>query len=382
MQARVVRNIDGLRALEAAWTEMVNDSPFQAPFHAWTWYDAWWRCFGGGAELFVIVGEDPQGRLQFVAPLMRERHSLRGLPVSEIRFLANSISPQGGILVRNGCTGPEALDAMLKCLAEHRSEWDLATLRNIPEDVPYLNEFDDACVLHGFRTLREPGWNSAYVALDGTFDDYLAAQLGKNRRRGIVQKVRQLSGQPGYRVAEFRRPDEVSAALAHAFAVSRASWKGPLATDMSGEPSRRLFYEDITQRLAQRGQIRIWVSFLVQKPLAIQYDIVSASVMYLVVNDFDSDYQRQSPGTVLLYHVLDRLYEEKPVSRFQFSGDVYEYKSQWATGMQSHATLELFHDGLYSRFLWWTKKRALPTLRNLRASVWPVADKAAPAQPA
>jgi CelD/BcsL family acetyltransferase involved in cellulose biosynthesis len=225
----------------------------------------------------------------------------------------------------------------------------------------------------GFRTLREPGWNSAYVAIEGQFADYLTTNLGKQRRRGILQKVRQLSQQPGYGVGDFRRPEEMPAALERAFAVSRSSWKGDLGTDMAGEESRRLFYEDVTRRLSRCGQVRIWTSCLDQTPLAAQYSLVSADTTYLVVNDFNHANQRQSPGTVLLYQVLERLFEEKSVGRFQFSGDLYDYKSQWATGTESHATLELFHDGIYSRFLWWTKKKALPTWRTLRAKVWPVA---------
>jgi CelD/BcsL family acetyltransferase involved in cellulose biosynthesis len=142
---------------------------------------------------------------------------------------------------------------------------------------------------------------------------------------------------------------------------------------MAGEESRRLFYEDVTRRLSRCGQVRIWTSCLDQTPLAAQYSLVSADTTYLVVNDFNHANQRQSPGTVLLYQVLERLFEEKSVGRFQFSGDLYDYKSQWATGTESHATLELFHDGIYSRFLWWTKKKALPTWRTLRAKVWPVA---------
>lgn len=372
MQIQVIRTVEGFRELESAWNEMVRGGRFQAPFFSWTWYDAWWKHFGDAAELFVVAGRDPQGRLQLVAPLMKQRRSLRGLPISEIRFLANSISPQNSILVGNGCSGPEALHVVLECLAEHRGEWDMTTLQNVPETMPYLAEIDDSAALVGFRTLREPGWKSAYVTVEGQFADYLATSLGKHRRRGILQKVRQLSQQPGYCVSDFRRQEEMSLALDRAFAVSRSSWKVSLGTDMAGEESRRLFYEDITQRLSQLGQVRIWISCLDQMPLAVQYQLVSADAMYLVTNDFNHAYQRQSPGTVLLCQVLERLYEEKCVSRFQFSGDLYDYKSQWATGIESHATLELFHEGVYSRFLWWTKKNALPALRTIRAKMWPV----------
>jgi hypothetical protein len=69
------------------------------------------------------------------------------------------------------------------------------------------------------------------------------------------------------------------------------------------------------------------------------------------------------------------------VGRFQFSVDLYDYKSNWATGIQPHANLELFHEGLYSRFVWWTKKKALPTLCTLRDNMWTGARNHIPVQP-
>jgi hypothetical protein len=115
--------------------------------------------------------------------------------------------------------------------------------------------------------------------------------------------------------------------------------------------------------------VKIWISMLDQTPLAVQYSVVSEDASYLLINDFNQAYQGQSPGTVLLYQVLEKTFAEKPVARFQFSGDLYDYKSKWATGMVQHTTAEIFGDGLYPRFLCWAKKTALPALRTIGAGI-------------
>ncbi len=368
MQTRVVRTFEGFRDLESRWGEMLRDSDMNAPFFSWTWYDAWWKHFAEGSEWFLIAGETPDGQLRFVAPLRKGRRSLRGLPVSEISFLANSISPRSSILFRKDCPGPEALDAVLRCLAEHRSEWDMLRLWNLPEGISYLSGFDEAGSRHGFHAIREPGWQSAYLALEGDFETYLTRNFGKNRRRGIQQKVRQLSARPGYRILDFKRPEEIEHGLELAFAVSRASWKGKLGTDMAGEESRRAFYMDVTRRLAERGQVRIWISFLEEAPIALQYQLVDGDTVYLIVNDFSDEHQGMSPGTVLLYQAIERMYQEN-LRQFQFSGDLYDYKSTWASDVHRHVTFEMFHNRPYSRFLWWTKNTALPALRSVKAGL-------------
>jgi CelD/BcsL family acetyltransferase involved in cellulose biosynthesis len=360
---------------------MLRESEFCAPFYSWSWYDAWWKHFAEGNELFLVAGEAPDGRLQFLAPLMKGKRSLRGLPVSEISFLANSISPRSSILFGKDCAGPDALGAVLTCLAEQRSEWDMVRLWNIPEGMSYLPCFDEAGGRHRFHVIREPGWQSAYVAMEGNFETYMAGNFGKNRRRGIQQKVRQLSARPGYRIRDFKQPDEVQQGLDLAFAVSRASWKGKLGTDMAGEEARRSFYTDITRRLAERGQVRIWISFLDETPLALHYDLVDSDTAYLIVNDFSDEHQAVSPGTVLLYQVIERMYREK-LGRFQFSGDIYDYKSKWASGFHRHVTLEVFHNRPYSRLLWWTKNTALPALRSVKANLWAASRKVEHDEPA
>jgi hypothetical protein len=87
--------------------------------------------------------------------------------------------------------------------------------------------------------------------------------------------------------------------------------------------------------------------------------------MYLLFNDFNEAYGNLSAGTVLLYEVLDRLHQERSIARFQFIGHLYDYKSHWATGVEEHLSLEIFHRGAYSSILWNIEKRALPALNWL-----------------
>jgi CelD/BcsL family acetyltransferase involved in cellulose biosynthesis len=369
MNVEIIRTAQGLHELEAAWNDLSQNSSFRAPFYSWTWYDTWWKHFGGSSELFVIAARAPDGRLQVVAPLMKGTRSLRGFRVSEIRFAGNSISPGNSILFRDGVDASEALATVVGCVAEHRREWDLFTLWNVPETAAYLPAFDEAIAPRGFRAILEPGWQSAFVTIGDSFDRYMTGNFGKDRRRGIRQKVRQLSERPGYQVLDFQRPEEMDRAVELAFAVSGSSWKAKLGTDMTGCPARRAFYHELSHRLARQGQVRIWISMLDETPLALQYDLVASDAMYLVVNDFNEACQGQSPGTVLLYQVVEKMFAERSIGRFQFSGDLYDYKSKWATGMHRHVTLEVFGDRCYSRFLCWAKETALPALRSVRASL-------------
>ncbi len=379
IRARVIRDAEELRELEIPWNDMVSDSRFQDPFHCWDWYEAWWRNFGAGHDLFAIAGEDRAGRLQVLAPLMKMRSSVRGLAVSELRFFAHSITPHNTVLMRNACSEAEALEAVFACLVQRRDEWDMLNLRNVPAASSRLTCLGEIGASHGCQLICGSGMQSARIALDGDFETFMNDEIRKGRRRGIVQKVRQLAKQPGYRVVEFSAPEEIERGLKLGFTVSKSSWKGAIDNDMTGLEARRLFYRDVTPRLARRGEVKIWVSFLDDTPLALEYHLLGRDAVYCIVNDFNEAYQKLSPGTVLLYQVLERLFREKPVREFHFSGELYDYKTIWASDVRDHVNLEMFHEGTYSRCLWWGKK-TMPWLRTLKTGVWAAFKKAIPAQ--
>lgn len=368
MYVRIIDKLPDFQKLEPQWDEMLAHSDFQMPFYSWTWYDTWWKHFGHDYGLFVIAMEDGDGRLLAVAPLMKGRRRVHGLWVSEITFLGNCISPRNTLLFRRGVCSDEVLAHTVDCLAEHHDEWDMARLWNIPEQMPFLTGAEEVLESRGFHVLREPAWESAFIELQGDFETYMAHNFGKQRRRGIRQKVRQLSGLPEYRLLDFRRPEEMSQALELAFAVSHASWKGRIGTDMSRSAASKGFYTEITERLAPRGEVRIWVSMLGDTPLALEYSLVSADATYLIVNDFNEAHQRWSPGTVLLHQVVERAFEEGR-AEFQFSGDIYDYKSHWATGIHHHVTLDVFQPRPYSHLLWLLKTMALPAWRSVKATL-------------
>ncbi len=365
LRMRIARTEDAFRDLEPAWNEMIADSSFDGPFHSWIWHRIWWKHFGRGDSPYIVTGEDSNGRLQLVAPFSKRKRRVRGLAVSEIRFMSNMNSPFNCIIHRAGVEPNDALSQVLAHLEGNRKDWDTVLLRHIPRGSLNEGALDAESRRLGLSTLVGPGWTSAYVTIERPFAEYLTTQLGK-RRRGIAQKVRKTTQMPDYRVNEYREPEQMRLALDQAFAASAASWKKKLGSDMAGSASMRGFYEEISPVLAQRGQIRIWTSALGPTPLALQYNLVAGDRMYLLINDFNEAFPQLSPGTVLLYEVLEQLHQEESVARFQFSGDYYDYKSHWATGIEEHVSLELFHRGLYSRGLRRMKDTLLPALARLQ----------------
>jgi len=368
MHARAVREKRELLEIETAWNELIRDSYFDAPFYSWAWHHKWWEHFGNEHELFIIVVQDSDGALQAIAPLRRRKTRLRGLRANEICFLYNYVAPRSSILVRNGSRGLQAVRAIIEYLSRQRVQWDQIRLEDIDEGMPYLSALCNQADSCGLHTIATTGRRSPFVTIGTDFRKYTLDTLRGERRRSIKHKVNRLLKRTDYRFMEFTEPEQMQTAIDLAFRVSKASWKGEKGSDMSGSAPRKAFYIDITDHFARLGQIKVWISFLGDNPIAVQYQLTNGQVVYMLISDFDERYRSLSPGTVLLYQIMEKLHDTE-VNEFDFSGNCYEYKTKWATGLRRHVTLEIFHNGAYSYFIFLTKKRILPMLRSVRSNV-------------
>ncbi|MGA2030667.1 MAG: GNAT family N-acetyltransferase [Thermoguttaceae bacterium] len=381
MQARLIRELSELEKLEGPWNDLIAHSDFREPCYSWTWQMLWWKHFGSEDEPFVVAVENEDRELCAVAFLMRKITSLRGLSVRTVSFAANAITPRSTILYRRDRSLIEGVDAVLRCLANHRNEWDWANLVNIDAGLPYLGSLHDLGRQHRIRVLTSAGRRSPQIKIGDNFEEYLLKVLNRERRHSIRRKVRVLSRQ-NYRVTEFSRPEEMDQAIKAAMAVSKASWKGSRGSDISSSGARRGFYTEVAKDFARRGQLRIWLSYLDDTPIALEYYLASGRKLHFLVNDFDETFEKSSPGTVLLYQVLEQLHKEQ-VEEFDFGGEAYAYKMKWATGIREHVTIELFNCNWYSSFIFITKARILPLLRAMRGMcgrIWGRAGQESPTE--
>jgi len=87
----------------------------------------------------------------------------------------------------------------------------------------------------------------------------------------------------------------------------------------------------------------------------------------LLINDYDEKYSKYGLGISLLYHVIEKYYEENMLE-YDFCGEAYDYKMKWADDVKKHVTLQIFNDCYYSNFIFLTKKTILPSLRKFKNS--------------
>ena len=64
MHVKRIHSLQNQPNLAASWNALANDIPFRS----WEWLTTWWKHYGDGHELFVLLVHDDQEKLLGIAP--------------------------------------------------------------------------------------------------------------------------------------------------------------------------------------------------------------------------------------------------------------------------------------------------------------------------
>ena len=183
-----------------------------------------------------------------------------------------------------------------------------------------------------------------YVAFTGTFDQYLK-HFSKKSRYNVQRSVRKFAELSGGTIdwAEMKSPAEMEKFHTLAAAVSQRTYQHKLGIgfNKSSEFGRKLVDQ------AREGLVRGYVLMHHERPIAFAFcRIVKGEVISYHKVGYDPDLRQHSPGTVLLYLILERLFESKEFRYLNFTENKFFFKSFFATDQQLCAR------ALYFRWSW------------------------------
>ncbi len=341
----VTRAEAAVRAAE--WNALAAALPFASVFTTWEWVDTWWNHFGETYEpctLFVERGEELLGVLPLAfKKLGWHRDGLGG----RVLLYASSLelSPDHLDLIAK----PEEASVCLKALVDylHRTPaaWDVLDLSGLAAG-GNLDRLFASGSLSGNRTTLS---RAPYLALAGTFDDYLQAFSAK-ARYNFGRALRQLEAQ-GFTFVEVQ-PAEADAFFLDLYALHarRSSAKG-VASTFQGESIAR-FHRELLQRTAGLGWH--W-----NRALRGPNGMVAGIYAYLVAGRIayyqiaiDPVWERYSPGTALIFGALRDAYASR-AAEFDFLRGEEEYKRRWTRDAREVVRWRLFAAtprGLLARF--------------------------------
>jgi CelD/BcsL family acetyltransferase involved in cellulose biosynthesis len=182
-------------------------------------------------------------------------------------------------------------------------------------------------------------YNRYLIDVNGSFADYMKKFTSKTRnklKRYIKWFAEAGNGKPHYRL--FRKPDEMLEFHALASDIAAKTYQARLIGNQL--PATDEFRDGMVARAA-RGDA--WGALLYHdgKAAAFWYFTHDGTICVSEFTGFDTQYRELSPGTALICLTLEKIFDEKRFSLFDFGEGEADYKEMFSTRSQRCA--EVFY---------------------------------------
>lgn len=297
------------------WDELVRGMRRPSPFLLHTWLTEWWRHYGEGNKLHVLVAHR-DGRLVGALPLCLLRR--RGLRV--LTFLGDRDSVLADLLVAPG-EGSEVEQALATRALE--LEHDYVDLYGLPAE----NRLTPSLGPERLQLIERA--EAPVLELQDSWEQTYHARTSRKGRSLHRRRRRQLGEQGHVELEVARTEDELARALEDAFVLHDLRWDGrPDGSGFTTEIGFR-FHRDVVRAQAADDVARITTLTLDGRPIAFNYYFVFAQRMFGYRLAFDPDLGRFSPGLLNTLDSIALAYDEG-ARRIEFLGGPERYKSDLA----------------------------------------------------
>ena len=306
--ASTVDVVDALEPLRDAWEGLTANGG--NIFATWHWNELWWRHYGRGRRLRVVVATR-DGEVEAIVPLF----FWSARPLRLLRLVGHGHGDRLGPI----CDGDEP-GAPGQALRD--------ALQAVPHDLfvgDWLAGGRDWAQALGGRVVRTTGY--PILALEGRSWEEILAGTSPRFRKNVRQSRNRLERRHAVR---FRSPDADTLAgdLDTLFALHRARFGDHEGCHFCGE------YEPFQREFAtlafDRGWLRLLLLELDGKAVAAEFGFLFHDVYFAYQGARNPAWDKESVGFVVEVETIRRTLEEEAVE-FRFLGGEEAYKYRFAT---------------------------------------------------
>jgi CelD/BcsL family acetyltransferase involved in cellulose biosynthesis len=356
-ELEVGRDFSDFLALESEWSDFIQRCEADHPFNTHYWLASWWRSFVGKGPV-LLISLRHAGSLVCCLPLVKSRMRFYGRFCRKLTPWVNTHSFRSGVLCdRNYLEALDVLASYLACL----KTWDILDIPYLPRGYAAHEAFKQSLSRCGLRHQSSPDMCSPYLAISGSWEEYMAA-LSSSRRQTLRRKWRKFHELPKTRVEIISgTPQGLRSRLQDCWEVSRRTWKHEIGSSIAADPLRMEFYETI----AASGWLVLGLAYLEHGPVAFEYNLLYKNTLYNLKLGYDGEHAKYSPGLVLRMAILQWAHEHN-VRIFDYMGHEQEYKSDLGSGSAEHESLRIYGSGLLPGLAYGYEARLKPVLRRVK----------------
>jgi CelD/BcsL family acetyltransferase involved in cellulose biosynthesis len=363
MKLGIITSQEDLMSIEKGWRNLSANSSRHGIHQSYDWFMASYRCFHQRDRLYVLTLNDNAGELTGVAPLVIGSGTCHGIGVRRIGFAMNSQSPANDFILSEG-----AEEDCLKSFLEHLSgfhEWELVHLQKISAEEPTWYLLQKLLPERNLAFGTRDNIQSPYIRMDMDWNDFWKSRshrFRKTMRNKLNRVMHENMVIEKIPVSSAKTPE-----LDDVLRISANSWKHEIGNDLSARKDKWRFYREICDHLGPQGLIYLWLLKIDSVSVAFEFHIQHNRIVYPIRADYDKNFKDVSPGSILEYEIIKRLFADGTVYEYNTCGHTYDYLMNWTETTRKHQDLEIFDHNFKMSMLFSLEYKILDTLRDCKA---------------
>lgn len=325
VEAKVLHGRSELLALLPEWRELFAHCADATPFQSPGWILAWIEAFSPSRLIAVEVRH--QGRLVGLAPLLIYPKGSEQV----LAFAGGGVSDYLGWLI-DGDGGPlsdEVLFALLSAV----------------QDVPKWTVLDLTDLRRHNRVLRSALGQAAQphdvcfvLELPSSREELL--NTFSKKQRANIRYARSRFERVGGGSFELANSETLSSALEELFTLHGSRWQTAGQPGVLHDRTVQQFHRIAAPALLREGLLRLYRLRVGQFTIAVIYSLFFRDTAYCYIQGFDPAFAELSPGTLLMFHVIEDAVDHG-MSRFDFLRGEEAYKLHWRPCAENTYRIEL-----------------------------------------
>lgn len=352
-----IREVNDFQSLRDDWNILLKKNLLgDNVFLTWEWLSTWWKHFGEGRKLLLLIVED-NSEIIAIAPFMLSKYKLPIFgTVKKVEFVGVSHSDYNNFIILKN--EEECIKLILDYLMNTLVDWDWIELKEIPENCEgYYPQklFQDTTFK--LRLNKRVCNICPYISLPDSFD-MLLRKLSKNMRQNLNKYLRRIKAN---HCVEFKRYDEagfpVDSAMKLFMKLHEARWT---AEGTSGafkdNPRFRDFHFEIAKIFADLDWLGLYFLLVDHEPISTQYTFEYGNKICYYLGGFDPHFSRYSVGNLTIMFLLERGIQNGFKEYDMMRGDEH-YKRLWTKSYRRNIEVRFIRENLRCKiynFLTWS----------------------------
>jgi CelD/BcsL family acetyltransferase involved in cellulose biosynthesis len=380
MEVKIHKNIEALNRLLPKWEILQKEFRDITVFQDRSWLISWW-------EVRKKYGDDSMGTPYIVEISCREKVvGILPLYISKIkaaRLNFRILKPIGSkdsdylIPILSKEYSPETLlNLAFNKINKDRGSWDYFKWRDVPENSS-LDLFLKKNPLKNYSAVEKNVIDVCpYLELADDFE-LVKPKIDQPALAQILKKERKLKNKGELTYSKVLTEQELEYVMEKFIEDNCKRWESTITPSRLESIEEREQLMAAAKSLLQNNLLHVTYMCLNDYIIAVNFGMVDGKRVYFYLQSMDLDYQKYSPGSILVYYLILSACKEG-YEVFDFLRGAESYKKNWGAVDRRNLNFDFFNSSLrstfYKNFIYSSKyrdkMRSILNLKVVRKVLW------------